>query len=191
MRRIIEVVPLLLLVSACDLPAGWKCTSGTCSDGEVCRSIDGNFPECHKVCSASLDCEAGKACIDDVCQPYSQSCSAHSDCRSEYFCAQPGGECLKYPHGVSTCTDGITGQGETDRDCGGNCPPCMNGEACLRADDCSSHACVNSVCTTVLTARGGLLDSRPQATPTYLLEGSLNPWGQQLQTAAYTLQPVP
>jgi hypothetical protein len=40
-----------------------------------------------------------------------------------------------------TCTDGSKNGDETDVDCGGSCPRCAAGKACLRRDDCESAIC--------------------------------------------------
>ncbi|HRE87714.1 MAG TPA: MopE-related protein, partial [Myxococcota bacterium] len=46
------------------------------------------------------------------------------------------------------CTDDIRNQNETDVDCGGSCPDCINGEQCLSGNDCQSNYCLNGVCAT-------------------------------------------
>ena len=46
-----------------------------------------------------------------------------------------------------TCTNGLLDSTETDVDCGGgSCPRCNVGLACTEGDDCSSSACVSSIC---------------------------------------------
>jgi hypothetical protein len=40
-----------------------------------------------------------------------------------------------------TCTDGSKNGDETDVDCGGSCPRCATGKACLRRKDCQSAVC--------------------------------------------------
>ena len=37
---------------------------------------------------------------------------------------------------------------ETDLDCGGGCPPCYQGKACLSYTDCVSYVCSAGVCST-------------------------------------------
>ena len=45
-----------------------------------------------------------------------------------------------------TCSDGIKNGTETDVDCGGSCPRCPNGKACLVANDCIGGACTGGQC---------------------------------------------
>jgi cellulase/cellobiase CelA1 len=61
-----------------------------------------------------------------------------------------------------TCTDGLRNGTETGIDCGGSCTTrCANGTPCVVNADCSSNACVSSVCQAAggsLTARISYLD---------------------------------
>jgi hypothetical protein len=41
----------------------------------------------------------------------------------------------------ATCSDGIQNEGESDVDCGGPCPPCAVGKACMQGTDCKTAAC--------------------------------------------------
>lgn len=45
-----------------------------------------------------------------------------------------------------SCQDGQKGSGETDVDCGGNCPPCADGDKCESDGDCATAQCVSGVC---------------------------------------------
>lgn len=40
-----------------------------------------------------------------------------------------------------SCHDGAPGPGETDIDCGGPCPPCQPGQACVLPEDCDTGVC--------------------------------------------------
>lgn len=44
------------------------------------------------------------------------------------------------------CFDGRINGDETDRDCGGSCPGCMDGDDCAEDTDCLSGACTGGVC---------------------------------------------
>ncbi len=44
------------------------------------------------------------------------------------------------------CNDGVKAGGETDVDCGGQCPRCNDGKACKGSGDCLSNTCIGSVC---------------------------------------------
>ena len=46
---------------------------------------------------------------------------------------------------VDPCNDGVLGPGETDLDCGGLCPGCRDGWACLIDADCASGFCDSSL----------------------------------------------
>jgi hypothetical protein len=45
-----------------------------------------------------------------------------------------------------TCEDVLLNQDETDVDCGGSCPACIDGQACLVDEDCTSTVCTEGVC---------------------------------------------
>ena len=45
-----------------------------------------------------------------------------------------------------SCTDGVRNGDETDVDCGGSCPACATGRACLHRTDCAAGHCVDNVC---------------------------------------------
>ena len=47
----------------------------------------------------------------------------------------------------SACANGAQDPGETDVDCGGDCPPCGEGEGCLDAEDCTTGLCAAGECT--------------------------------------------
>ena len=46
-----------------------------------------------------------------------------------------------------TCSDGIKNGSETDVDCGGACPRCVNGKTCVSRNDCVGALCINGTCT--------------------------------------------
>ncbi|RME31561.1 hypothetical protein D6789_02305, partial [Candidatus Woesearchaeota archaeon] len=45
-----------------------------------------------------------------------------------------------------SCDDGLLNQDETDVDCGGSCPACDDGEACIVDTDCVSKDCLGGTC---------------------------------------------
>ena len=76
------------------------------------------------------DAFAGECRTDDDCDP-GEACS-------------PARTCVP----AVSCTDNQRNGQETDTDCGGACPPCGRGQACLTASDCSTQLCAaSSVCT--------------------------------------------
>lgn len=58
----------------------------------------------------------------------------------------------------ATCSDGAQGEDETDVDCGGSCPPCDNGQACMVPADCSSEVCESEVCVSPSCGNGSIED---------------------------------
>ncbi|WP_437574898.1 formylglycine-generating enzyme family protein [Sorangium sp. So ce887] len=42
---------------------------------------------------------------------------------------------------LASCTNGVKDGGESDLDCGGSCPPCVDGQACAAPTDCVSRRC--------------------------------------------------
>jgi hypothetical protein len=51
----------------------------------------------------------------------------------------------------TTCQNGTLDPGESDVDCGGDCPPCANGFDCNGADDCVSGFCQGGTCAACST----------------------------------------
>jgi len=113
---------LALLAFGC----GGKTTPiDTCDDG--LKNQYETDVDCGGACHA---CDAGRTCIVDA------------DCRSR--------NCLDgvcQPEAGESCDDSIKNQDETDVDCGGSCPPCPQGGACLIDDDCQTGFCEDGVCT--------------------------------------------
>jgi hypothetical protein len=58
-----------------------------------------------------------------------------------------GGSGVGGSGGSDSCTDNAQNGDETAVDCGGSCPPCIDGMACMVADDCASRFCDNMVCS--------------------------------------------
>jgi cysteine-rich repeat protein len=65
-------------------------------------------------CDSNGDCATGSCCLTGAC--------AHT-CRA------------------AACTDGVRNGNETDVDCGGTCPRCADGRACISASDCVGFIC--------------------------------------------------
>ena len=61
--------------------------------------------------------------------------------------ACPGCLLQRVPTGdVLSCSDLVRNGRETDVDCGGGCPPCVDGSLCIEQDDCMSGVCTTSRC---------------------------------------------
>jgi hypothetical protein len=74
------------------------------------------------------------------------ACLSNEDCASS---SCEGGVCASATGDSETCTDGVQNQDESDVDCGGSCPACANGQACLENSDCVSLNCVAGICEEV------------------------------------------
>ena len=48
--------------------------------------------------------------------------------------------------GNGPCENGNKDSGETDVDCGGSCPKCVDSKSCVKSSDCLSNKCSNKVC---------------------------------------------
>jgi len=55
--------------------------------------------------------------------------------------AWQGGRCAP-----PSCMDGVKNGNETDVDCGGNCPRCLNGRTCSGRNDCVGAFCKDGTC---------------------------------------------
>jgi hypothetical protein len=53
-----------------------------------------------------------------------------------------------------TCSDGLKNQNESDVDCGGVCPDCVDGRSCNGNGDCRSGYCQAGVCRNRPTCSG-------------------------------------
>lgn len=52
------------------------------------------------------------------------------------------GRCISTP----ACANGRRDGSESDVDCGGTCPRCLNGRTCSSRNDCASALCANGMC---------------------------------------------
>ena len=67
-------------------------------------------------------------------------------CNTDADCASPTPLCIGQMCVSETCIDGDKNGTETDEDCGGDCPPCMDGKDCKQDGDCASDVCKGSKC---------------------------------------------
>jgi hypothetical protein len=109
------------------------------------------------------DCEDGQVTVDETdrdcggrtCGPCEaeMKCVTGSDCQSaictNQICQPP------------TCTDLALNGTETDLNCGGGCPACINGQHCAVSSDCASESCQESVCVTPSCSDDVLQDGCP------------------------------
>jgi Ca2+-binding RTX toxin-like protein len=64
----------------------------------------------------------------------------------------------------NSCVDGIQDGTESDIDCGGACPKCPDGDACITGNDCLGQICSGSVCQTGSGGGTGLVQASLQVT---------------------------
>ena len=118
------------------------CASGGCSGGrclQVPLCTDGvkNGDETDVDCGGSCaHCSDGKACL-------SSSDCASGECAAG-LCAQASAAPVL---AASSCTDDVKNGDESDVDCGGRCPVCLDWKHCLSAVDCASGGCDQGWCT--------------------------------------------
>ncbi len=101
------------------------------------------------VCTAEQTCVDGqclaRACGSTVC-PAGSICAADAGTCTDVACTgvtcADGGACQAGRcDGLTPCTNHVKDPGETDVDCGGNCPPCGVGGHCLASTDCTTMTC--------------------------------------------------
>ena len=132
-----------------DVDCGGLCTK--CADTKSCQinnDCKNNF--CNpstKKCEASSTCnnnilDSGESDIDcgGSCESCfaGYSCTQNSDCQGN-FCDPNTRLCIS----TDTCSNNQKDSGESDIDCGINCPPCEDTKSCLSDFDCSSGYCDN------------------------------------------------
>ena len=84
----------------------------------------------------------------DECTPYDiqyRTCYDDNLCGTAYFKPAETQACDYTP----TCSDYVVNQDESDTDCGGSCPPCVDGRLCLSDSDCI-NSCFEGLCTTIV-----------------------------------------
>lgn len=64
----------------------------------------------------------------------------------------------------NSCADGVKDGTESDVDCGGDCPKCANGKACVTGSDCVGAVCSANVCQAGTGGGGGTLQASLQVT---------------------------
>ena len=65
-------------------------------------------------------------------------CSDPSECASNHC---DSGQCRP-----THCYDALMDQGESDKDCGGQCQPCAVGAKCNQSSDCATQTCQANLC---------------------------------------------
>ncbi|EYF08819.1 formylglycine-generating enzyme family protein [Chondromyces apiculatus] len=155
-------------------PPPVSCTNGTMDGSETDLDCGGACPSCADgaTCSVAGDCVSrrcqGSVCVAASCTngtqdgsetdvdcgggtmttgsnpacppcPLTAGCSVREDCET-LNCGSTN-VCL-----AESCNDGSQNQDETDMDCGGPCPACAAGSACVIPADCMDQVCTTGVC---------------------------------------------
>jgi hypothetical protein len=101
--------------------------------------------------NSDLPADDGNQCTGESCV---NGVPAHPNLVQGTVCNQGGGvlcngsgSCV-----LAACNDTIKNGSETDIDCGGVCPGCALGKACMGNSDCASGACAGGVCVECNTA---------------------------------------
>jgi hypothetical protein len=111
-----------------------KVQPGQCPEGQYVVGIDtkGNIL-CAQFCQPGLS-NCNGVCVNLLTDPENCGACGHS-CPPGYQCI--AGQCSE----AAYCWDGLKNGQETDVDCGGTCPQCSNGRACLCDADCRDGIC--------------------------------------------------
>lgn len=115
-------------------PIGDACVSFMCGPGGLEITFNNGVP-----------CENGGYCIenpqDDNPANYEcVECTQDSHCKTG-ICDEQDGDCSP-----ATCGNAMLDGDETAEDCGGQCPGCADGLACMDDGDCLSNNCSNLLC---------------------------------------------
>ncbi|MBI5544082.1 MAG: hypothetical protein HY901_09355 [Deltaproteobacteria bacterium] len=108
------------------------CLDAACTADEAC--LHGTcYP---KDCSAT-PCEADQVCVGETCI---QKTCVGVGCSETEFCLD--GTCVEM-----SCTDGMMNGDESDQDCGGSCPGCLQEQGCFGTSDCADGLeCLGGFC---------------------------------------------
>jgi len=109
-------------------------------------------------CVVETDCLDGYSCVNGLCEPacapatcgmnqcnmISDGCGGQLDCGG---CAT-GEVCSANQCGPRPqhCTNNVQDGTESDKDCGGDCDGCANGQRCYSTNDCAAGTCENQTC---------------------------------------------
>jgi len=104
---------------AADCPDPGDCVAPICVGGQCDTENEAAGTSCT---SDGTLCDGDGNCVE---------CLMHSDCTEPSKPVCKKGLCI--PPG---CDDEQQNQDETDVDCGGGCPPCVNTKTCATAEDC-------------------------------------------------------
>lgn len=147
-RFLALTVPLAMLSAAC--ADDGSSTSGAGGSGSTTTGTTaaggegGGGPECTtpSTCPGQDSTCQTRTCDAGVCGMVDAALGTACDSNGGLTQVCDGtGTCAD-----ATCTDTVLDGDESDVDCGGSCPPCGDGDACVDDGDCASGVCVGDVC---------------------------------------------
>lgn len=106
---------------------GNDCTNDECNNGLPNTNETGGGSPCVFELGAGI-CNGKGKCVQ--CTSNAHCPIEKPKCNTNYFLCIP-----------STCDNNDLDPGESDQDCGGDCPPCDTGQSCMVSSDCASNAC--------------------------------------------------
>ncbi len=104
-------------------------------------SLECTDDACNGVEPAFSPKAAGATCSTGVCDGAGNcvECATVQQCGANELCLM--NQCV-----AESCNDGVKNGDETAKDCGGTCPKCGTGKACLGPSDCLTGVCEGNVC---------------------------------------------
>ena len=103
-------------------------------------SLECTDDACNGVEPAFSPKAAGATCSTGVCDGAGNcvECATVQQCGANELCLM--NQCV-----AESCNDGVKNGDETAKDCGGTCPKCGTGKACLGPSDCLTGVCEGNV----------------------------------------------
>jgi cysteine-rich repeat protein len=181
--------------ATCTVESGWQCSgqpstcSTSCGDGIIAgaEACDDGDAQSGDGCSSACIVEMGWTCLGqpsscnttcgDGIPAGAELCDDGNQSNADDCPDGPLGSCAP-----ATCSDGFLHNGgsgsETDIDCGGSCPDCVNGKTCLTGADCQSGICAGLVCSAPMvvstTPADGATNASQTSTVAVTFNGAMN-----------------
>ncbi len=105
-------------------------------------------------CLHGADCPSG-VCLNNQCVQPDMASNADGSGSSDMASNRDGSGGSTDMAVPAMCSDHVQDGDETSIDCGGSCPACGDGKACLHATDCTSGLCANNICTAMPSVGDG------------------------------------
>ncbi len=135
----------------CDALGASTCTDRVCTCGDDGETCGGQAPICDRRdapdddacanCSNDGDCNAPLGeCVSRICRACDPDNNDGCEDPNLPICDDETFVCR------AACDDGVQNGSETDTDCGGDCPQCLDNRSCEEHSDCISLVCQGDVC---------------------------------------------